>query len=206
MGTATAMTAALPPEIEAIDDRYVVYRVIEDYEALQDGFIERIEDLNTVHSEIDAAGGLLAGYTGKTMCKPPMKKFGWDSLGKTLKGTGMALLLVIDNRRIDQLRQLAPRKMKRRPPIAGMRKPRWLFSKKKAFEMGKRRFSLMSEKEKKRHQRKAAKARWAKVRRDARAESVALAAARAAKARGFDPVRDASSAGMSTVQAFDCAK
>lgn len=155
-------------------DQYELYRVILDYEALQDGFADRIDDLNTTLLQIDMAGGLLEGYTQKLLTKAPPERgtdrhakqrrtFAWDSLGKLLKGTGLALVLVVDDERFAPLKaQLAKRARPRKPAIAGIPRPAWLFRKDKAREMGKRRFALMSDSERRRHQRKAAKARWSK--------------------------------------------
>jgi hypothetical protein len=156
---------------------YELYRVILDYEALQDGFLDRIEDLNTTLEQIDAAGGLANGNTQKLLTKDGGKRgpdrlhslkrtFGWESLGKMLKGTGMALVLVVDDERFAPIKErLTARKRPPKPAIAGMRRPRWLFSKDKARQMGKKRLSIMTAAQRKRHQRKAAKARWRKHRR-----------------------------------------
>jgi len=162
---------------------YELYRVITDYEALVDGFWDRIEDLNTTLEQIDMAGEFTRGNVQKLLTKNPGKRvqkpknhrfadakrtFGWESLGKMLKSTGLALVLVVDDERFGPVKdQLAQRKRPRKPANAGIERPTWLFSKKKAREMGKKRFSLMSPKERRRHQRKAAKARWAKQRRAA---------------------------------------
>jgi len=157
------MNAQSPPE------RYEIYRVILDYEALQDGFMDRIDDLNTTLDQIDVAGGLTRGNAQRLLTKNPGKArsdrpssasrrtFGWESLGKMLKGTGLALVLVVDDERFAETKEQL---VKRRPPPAnaGKQRPTWLFSKEKAREMGKKRFALMSDAQRKRHQRKAQKA------------------------------------------------
>lgn len=158
---------------------YELYRVILDYEALQDGFLDRIDDLDTTLEQIDVAGGFSGGNTQKLLTKNPGKAiarkrdhrsasarrtFGWESLGKMLKGTGLALVLVVDDTRFAPLKeQLMKRKRPRQPAIAGIQQPVWLFRKNKAREMGKRRFLLMTPAQRKRHQKKAAKARWRKA-------------------------------------------
>jgi hypothetical protein len=156
---------------------YELYRVITDYEALQEAFLDRIEDLDTTLEQIDMAGEFTKGNVQKLLTMTPGKptrdraaplrrKFGWESLGKMLKGTGMALVLVVDDERFAATReQLMKRKKPRQPANVGSKRPSWLFTKKKAREMGKRRFSLMSEAELKRHQRKAGKASAAARRR-----------------------------------------
>jgi hypothetical protein len=101
---------------------YELYRVILDYEALQDGFADRIDDLNTTLEQIEMAGDMARGNAQKLLTKNPGKSwdshkaggkrtFGWESLGKMLKGTGLALVLVVDDERFAPLKeQLAPRK------------------------------------------------------------------------------------------------
>lgn len=91
--------------------QYELYRVILDYEALQDGFADRIEELNVTLTEIDAAAGMTRGQTQKLLRKlgaddfrPSAQRkysrgFAWETLGKTLKGTGLALALIVDDER-----------------------------------------------------------------------------------------------------------
>jgi hypothetical protein len=137
------------------------YRVILDYEALEDMFLDRIEDLNTTFLQIDFAAGFTPGNTQKLLSKSRerwARTLGIESMGKMLKGTGMALVAVVMNEAIRA--ELTARQRPRKPAIAGIARPAWLFSKKKAREMGKKRFSLMTPAQRKRHQRKAAKARW----------------------------------------------
>jgi hypothetical protein len=156
------------------EDKYELYRVILDYEALQDGFLDRIDDLNTTLEQIEMAGKLARGGAQKLLTKNPGKaiarprdhrsasaqrKFGWESLGKMLKGTGLALVLVIDDERFAALKeQLAQRRRARQRANAGSVRPTWLFTKDKAREMGTKRFSLMSASQRKRLARKAGKA------------------------------------------------
>lgn len=161
------MTARLDP-----------YRVVLDYEALEDGFLDRIEDLNVTFDKIDDAGGFTRGNTQKLLSKSRerwARTLGIESLGKMLKGTGMALMLVVDDERFAAIKaDMEERRRPRKPANAGSAKPAWLFTKKKAHEMGKKRFSVMTESERKRHQRKAGKASGRARRRKARAKSGAL--------------------------------
>jgi|SRR5579859_1824 len=166
--------------IRSMAEKYELYRVILDYEALQDGFLDRIEDLETTLQQIDLNGDFASGNTQKLLTKNPGKAiarprdhrsasakrtFGWESLGKMLKATGLALVLVVDDERFAPMKdQLMKRKRPPKPAMAGIKPAPWLFKKEKAREMGKRRFSLMTPAQRKRHQRKAAKARWSKRR------------------------------------------
>ncbi|SRR6266700_3429489 len=185
-------------------DRWEPYRVVTDYEALQDGVLDRIDDLETTFEQIEMAGEMARGQLQKCLTRNPGKPitrkrdcrhasnrrmFGWESLAKTLKGTGLALVLVLDDERFaDTKAQLMKRKRQRQPAYAGLKRPTWLFTKKNAAAMGRKGFS---EKNKRRlvyhasmqpiyahfprinepitaivrHQRKAAKARWRKMKR-----------------------------------------
>jgi hypothetical protein len=154
------------------------YRVILDYEALEDMFLDRIEDLNTTFTQIDDAGGLTRGETQKLLSKSRerwARTLGITSMGKMLKGTGIVLVAVVDDERFAAIKaELIQRKRPRKPAIAGSARPTWLFGKKKAREMGKRRFAVMTESERKRHQRKAGKASGRARRRKARQKTGAL--------------------------------
>jgi hypothetical protein len=148
-----------------------IYRLITDYEALQDGFADRIEDLNVPLTEVDVAGELTRGNTQKLLVKsdaPWARQFGWESLGKMLKGTGLALALIIDDERFAPIKaEMAQRKMRSRPANAGSKRPTWLFTKRKAREMGRKRMSIMTPAQRQRLARKAGKAS-AKARRQKR--------------------------------------
>ena len=165
---------------------YELYRVILDYEALQDGFLDRIEDLNTTLEQIDDAGGLAKGNAQKLLTKIGGKRgpdrvhslkrtFGWESLAKMLKGTGMALVLVVDDERFAPIKeQLVARKRPRQQANASSTRPRWLFTKKKAREMGTKRWALLTPAQRKRLARKAGKASARARRRCAKEKTGAL--------------------------------
>ena len=189
------MTAPIRSQSE-----YELYRVILDYEALQDGFLDRIDDLNTTLEQIDMAGEFTKGNVQKLLTKNPgraiarprdhrsassRRTFGWESLSKMLKGTGLALVLVVDDERFAPIReQLAMRKRPRQPAIAGSTPPTWLFTKGRAREMGKKRFALMTEAQRKKLARKAGKASARARRRRAKSGALLGAAASAPCADG----------------------
>jgi hypothetical protein len=124
----TGIPASPPPQ-------YQLYRLVTDYEALQDGFLDRIEDLNTTLEQIDINGAFASGNSQKLLTKNPGKAiarkrdnrhasarrtFGWKSLGKMLTATGMALVLVIDDERFAPLKaQMMPRKRPKRTNTGG---------------------------------------------------------------------------------------
>ena len=140
-----------------IAGKFEPYRVILDYEALQDGFLDRIEDLNVPFHEIDAAGGFTPGNVQKLLSKSRerwARTLGLESLGKMLKGTGMALVLVVDDEGFAPIKeQLAKRR--RRPSIVGQTRPPWLFTRKKAREMRAKWWCALTPAQQKKHQRKA---------------------------------------------------
>src|SRR6185437_8355163 len=119
------------------------------------------------------------GYAAKLLMKSQkrvVKALGPHSLGKMLKGTGLVLALVVDDARFAPVKeQLAKRRRRNQPANAGSVRPTWLFKGKKAREMGKKRFSLMTDLERLRHQRRAGKASARARRRKAMANGALLA-------------------------------
>jgi hypothetical protein len=138
------------------------YRVILDYEALEDMFLDRIEDLNTTFTQIDDAAGMTRGNVQKLLSKSRerwARTFGVESFGKMLKGTGMVLVAVVDDDRFAPVKaELVARKKPRQQANASSARPTWLFTKKKAREMGTRRWSVMTPEKRKKLMRKAGKA------------------------------------------------
>jgi hypothetical protein len=153
-------------------DQYELYRVILDYEALQDGFLDRIDDLDTTLEQIEIGGELAKGNAQKLLTKNPGKHskrdrhltsgkraFGWESLGKMLKGTGLALVLVVDDERFAPLKeQLAKRRRVNKPPNGSSKRPTWLFTRSKSLKMQVLRNQALSPKQRKRIARMAGKA------------------------------------------------
>lgn len=149
---------------------YELYRVITDYEALQDGFLDRIDDLDTTLEQIDLAGDLAKGNAQKLLNKGNSVRgwdrtrrdkriLGWESLSKMLKGTGLALVLVVDDERFAPIKeQLGKRKRPRQQANASSAPAPWLFCKDKAREMGKKRWSGMTPEKRKKMMRKAGRA------------------------------------------------
>lgn len=144
---------------------YEVYRVVLDYQALHEGFVDRVDDLQVTRNSIDEVGGFASGYSAKVLCNPPMKFLGRDSLGrdglgKMLKATGMALIMVIDDARFAPIKdQMAKRK---RPvhPNGSIRKPGWLITREASQNMQILRNKKLSPKQRKSIARRAARARW----------------------------------------------
>lgn len=82
-----------------------IYRVVTDMEALHEAFRDRVEDLNVSRIELDAAAGFTPGYASKLLCDPPMKFVGKETLAKMLKGTGLAIALVVDDGKLPKAEQ-----------------------------------------------------------------------------------------------------
>jgi hypothetical protein len=112
-----------------VTPEYELFRIITDYEALQDGFLDRIDDLETTMRQIELSGEFAHGELQKLLSKNAGKRierkrdhryesarrtFGWKSLGETLKHTGLALVLVVDDARFAEHKaELAKRKRAR---------------------------------------------------------------------------------------------
>ncbi len=145
------------------------FRLILDYEALEDMFLDRIDELNVPFHEIDMAGGFTQGNVQKLLSKSRerwARTLGIESLGKMLKGTGMVLVAVVDDERFAPIReQLVKRRRKPNlPPNGSMVRPTWLFTHGKSLKMQVLRNQALSPKQRKKIAKKAAKARWHKPR------------------------------------------
>lgn len=156
------MTAPSTPDSVEKVGQYELYRVITDLEALQDGFLDRIDDLNSTLTEVDAASKLTRGNMQKLLCKsdaPWAREFGWKSLGAALTGTGMALVLVIDDQRFAPVKErLTTRK---RPVVRAMVRrvrPKWLFTTQKASKSAKKRWESVPPEMRKRIMKKVSRA------------------------------------------------
>jgi hypothetical protein len=158
-----------------ITPEYELYRVVTDYEALQDGFADRIEDLNTPLTEIDVAAGLTQGHMQRLINADPeawrpkgkrrqSREFGWKTLAAALKGTGLALALVIDDERFASLKKQFKRKRKVRA-VARIRRIKGFFTEQNAAKHAKKRWEGVPDLKRARLARKAANARWKAVRR-----------------------------------------
>lgn len=171
--------------------QYELYRVILDYEALQDGFADRIEELNVTLTEIDMAAGMTRGQTQKLLRKlgaddfrPSAQRkysrgFAWETLGKTLKGTGLALALIIDDERFAAKKAEMSKRLRPNRSIVRTRRPKWLFTTEKARKISKKRWESIPKELRPAMMKKAmraAKARW-KAKRQGEAHKAANARA-----------------------------
>src|SRR5450432_855044 len=95
-----------------------LFRIVDDYEGVKEAFADRVEDLGVALTEVDAAVGLTRGHAQKLTSNSNAKwarQFGFVSLGKMLKGTGMKLAFIIDDEKFAPINaQMAQRKLKRK--------------------------------------------------------------------------------------------
>lgn len=150
-----------------------IYRLILDYQALKEAFQDRIDELNSPLTEIDAAGGMTRGNMQKCLSDSDAKwarDFGWESLGKALKGTGLVLALITDDERFAPIReQMATRKMvpRRETLSAGsMRLLKGKITRKTSNKMQLLRNQKLSPQQRRRIAKLAARMRWAATRRE----------------------------------------
>jgi len=141
-------------------DRYELYRVVTDMDALHEAFRDRAEDLQTTRLELDAAGELQPGYSAKLLCNPPMKSFGRQSLPGMLKATGMVLVLVVDDERFAPIKEQLGRRKRPMRSIVRMKRPRWLLTPQKASKISKNRWENVPPEIRKKMMKKLAKASW----------------------------------------------
>ena len=93
-------------------ERYDVYRVVTDYEALIEALRDRVDDMNISREDVDAAGDLQPGYASKLLSDPPIKNLGIKGFSGLLKATGMSLVMVVDPERAAKAIELTkPRKI-----------------------------------------------------------------------------------------------
>jgi hypothetical protein len=116
------------PTVKVNLDEINLYCIVDDYGALQDGFADRIEDLNVTLTEIDAVGGIARGWTQRRLQKMDpddfrpsatrkCSQFAWKTLGQTLKATGLALALIVDDERFAPVKaKMVQRARPSRPP------------------------------------------------------------------------------------------
>jgi hypothetical protein len=154
------MTAPIRSMPELIEGRFEVYRVVTDYEALREGFIDRAEDLNVSRLSLDEAGGFTGGHSAKILCTPPIKEIGKVSLGKLLKATGMALVLVIDDERFAPVKAKMSVRKKTVRTVVRIKRVKGYFTKENAGEIRKRGWADVPADVRKKMMRKVAKARW----------------------------------------------
>ena len=159
------MTA--PIRVTRDTQEFELYRIVSNYEALQDGFLDRIDDLDTTMS---ALPGFADGVVQKLLAKNPGKSrdthvangqraFGWKSLGDMLARTGLALVLVVDDERFAPIKeQLGKRKRRNQLPFGSSKRPTWLLTRSKSLKMQVLRNRSLSPQQRKRIAKKAGKA------------------------------------------------
>lgn len=154
------MTAPIRSMPEMINGRFEIYRIVTDMEGLHEAFIDRVEDLNVTRLAIDEAGGFTGGHSAKILCNPPIKNIGKVSLGKLLKATGMALVMVVDDERFAPVRAEMAKRKRPMHPNGSIRKPAWLITREASQNMQVLRNKKLTPRQRKLIAKRAAKARW----------------------------------------------
>jgi hypothetical protein len=155
------------PELELIAGKFEIYRVVLDYEAMEDAFLDRVEDLGVPFSEIDAAAGFTLGETQKLLSKSRerwARTFGKVSLGGMLKATGTALMLVIDDERFAKVKAKLAKRRRTVRPNGSNHRPAWLISKESSQYMQELRNKKLSPRQRRLIAKRAIRARWRRAR------------------------------------------
>jgi hypothetical protein len=130
---APEVATAPAPTVKVKIDEIELFAVVDNYAALQDGFADRIEDLNVTLTEIDAAAGMTRGQVQRLLQKLDAddfrpsatrhcSQFARKTLGQTLKGTGLALALIVDDERFAPVKaKMVQRARPSRPPKVAFR-------------------------------------------------------------------------------------
>jgi hypothetical protein len=112
----TPQPAATAPDM--IDDRFEVYRVVTDYDALCEAFSERVEDIQATRLGIDAAGRFAGGHASTLLCRPQIKGYGPTSLTRMLEACGLVIVLAIDDEKFAKVKdRLILRERQLRPAV-----------------------------------------------------------------------------------------
>jgi hypothetical protein len=150
----------------------MIYRVVTDYEGVQDAFADRIEDINVPLTEVDVVAGMKRGNMQKLLVKSDAKwarEFGWKTLGDALRGTGMVLAFILDDEKFAPIKaQMMKRKAKMRPN-GSIKPPKWLITSKRSAVMQTLRNQKLTERQRHTIAKRAAQIRWrrAKARKSA---------------------------------------
>lgn len=156
-----------------ITPEYEIYRVIAapsgnepadiSYETLLEGFYDRVEDLNTPRVEIDEAGDFAAGHSAAILAGNKM--LGKTSLGKMLKATGLALVLVVDDARFAAVKARLVKRRRTVLPKASIKQPTWLFTRETAQKSNILRNKKLTPRQRKMIAKRAIRIRWRRERR-----------------------------------------
>ena len=149
--------APLPPAAE--------FARIEHSEALLKAIRARITQLELSHEVLDYAAGLPLGYSGKLLANPPVKRMGHFTLFLILQTLGLDIVLVENPEALESLKN---RHFHRRRPFM-LRQPRITvftpdFRRVNGSKGARARNIKLSAKRRIALARRAARARWARVR------------------------------------------
>jgi hypothetical protein len=152
---------------DAMNERRLA--VVHDYAGLMDALRERIRELKITLETADSISGLQSGYTAKLLTPVPLRAIGRVSLGPLLTCLGLKLIVVED---LNAFKRIESRLTKRRRParnasdmLATQKQQRPRFPKGSEFAsfMNARRTLKLDPSQRSAIARKAAQARWARV-------------------------------------------
>lgn len=150
---------------------------VRDYDGLHRALRQRADELRVSRQDLDEVAGLQSGYAGKLLAPVPIKAIGRATLGPMLGALGLKLLLVEDAEALARIRgRIGARAKAKANAGASMpahkRKRRrgktWRGNRGWGQMMRARQLVLSSEGERRKRARTAARARWAKSRRQGR--------------------------------------
>ena len=140
--------------------------VVHDYAGLMEALRSRVRELNTTLAAVDEVAGLQGNYTSKLLAPVPIRAIGPVSLGPLLQTLGLALVVVED---LAALKRIEKRLTKRRRPardasdMLTAARPRFPKGPEFASFMNARRTLKLDPRKRSAIARKAANARWRKV-------------------------------------------
>ena len=155
-------------DVTIVNDSPRQLGVVRSYADLHAVLRERAEALDVSRESIDYASGLQNGYSSKILSPRPPKRLGPLSMGLMLETLGVALIAIVDPDAVERTTRKLPKREVSVPMQAvksGRGKSRLVsrrFLRKIAKAGGIARMASMSAKQRSKHGRKAAKARWAK--------------------------------------------
>lgn len=180
--------------MNAPTDRWEPYRIITDLDGLREVFCDRADDLNISRVTIDVVGELTPGYSSKLLCDPPMRPLTNETIPKMLKATRLVLIAVVDDERFAAVKgELSKRKRKVRA-VARIKRVKGYFTKENAGNCAKKRWAVVSEKERSRIASRMNKVRWRRWRQEQRAMASGLSAATASPELHCAPLQPGSPA------------
>lgn len=162
-----------------MNDRRVIADV-HDYHGLIHAIRERKAELGMSDAALDEIAGLPPGYAGKVLGQSLVKRLGPMSLSAVVGALGLRLTLVEDPMATAKIVARFVRRDEKRVrmrPMASIRRPTWLFTKRSGRKAAALYIEKVPERKRKTHARRAANERWRRYRAN-RSKVIKLSAGR----------------------------